>query len=105
MPKPITGISCLVALTCASVLMGCASAPQPEQYGFHRAAKQGQEYICAPPEVALRGSPWLADLSPGAHLSKQDICLTQAEWPRWLILHSKLMSAWRPSIGGFYTTP
>jgi hypothetical protein len=81
-------------LTSVSVLVACASSPPPEQFGFQRVAKEGQQYFCAPPEVALRGSPWLADVSPGSHLPTQDVCLTQAEWPKWLLLHSRLTNTW-----------
>jgi hypothetical protein len=86
-------------LTSVLLLVACASSPQPEQFGFRRVPMQGQEYFCAPAEVALRGSPLLADISPGSHLSSQDVCLTQAEWSKWLLLHSRLTNTWVPQQG------
>jgi hypothetical protein len=96
----------LAMLTSASVLAACASTPPPEQFGFRRVPVQGEEHFCAPPRVALRGSPWVADLSPGSHLPAQDICLTQAEWPKWLMFHSRLTNNFVPVYGAWsQTTP
>ena len=99
------GIIRFVMLTSAWALVACASSPPPEQFGFRRVAMQGQEYLCAPPDVALRGSPWLADLSPGSHLSTRDICLTQAEWREWLLKHSQLTNTWTPAPGVWSLSP
>jgi hypothetical protein len=95
-------------LTPALLLAACAaSLPKPEQYGFQRVPINGQEYYCAPPEWVIPPQVpalWVpaADLSgdiPSGifatrYPNTRNICLTQAQWPTWLLLRNRLDRSW-----------
>lgn len=98
----------LSTLTVALLLVACVSSlPKPEQYGFRRTAIKGHEYLCASTEWVVPPVV-LALLVPAAN-SNGDIpfgvvgarypnahetCLTQAQWPDWLMLHNTLIKYW-----------
>lgn len=97
-----------ILLASALVLAACATAlPTPEQYGFRREALNGKEYFCAPPQYVIPPvAPALfvpaADLSgdtpsgifgttyPNTH----EVCLTPAQWPKWLTMRNQLDQQW-----------
>ena len=97
-----------IILTSALLLVACAaSLPKPEQYGFRRVAINGQEYFCAPtewvvpPVVPALWTPAAdssADIPSGLFGTKypntREICLTQAQWPDWLMLRNRLDREW-----------
>jgi len=98
-----------IILTSAWVLVACTSTlPKPEQYGFRRVSIRGQEYLCAPPKAVI--PPVVAEwTSPDAYLSAdvfrtseistaypsvREVCLTQAQWPEWLMLRNRYNRIW-----------
>jgi hypothetical protein len=97
-----------IILAPALLLVACASSlPKPEQYGFQHVAINGQDYFCAPPEWVIPPQVpalWVpaADLSgdipTGIFATKypntRSICLTQSQWPTWLMLRNRLDRSW-----------
>ena len=91
--------------TAALVLVGCASSPNPEDFGLHRVAIKGQEYFCGAPKLIvppvathlpppnLVVSPNIVSGSPYPS-SLQELCLTQAQWPQWLMLYHRFGGDW-----------
>src|SRR5580658_3407880 len=99
---------------CTGVLLvaGCAT-PKPEEYGFQRVAIAGQESYCAPrdwvvpPVVAqdAAGDPLFpiyqqfltlpdTDVVSDAHVPFRAVCITQAQWPEWLMVRNKWNRDW-----------
>lgn len=98
----------LMMLTNALVLVACAtSLPRPEQYGFRRTAINGKEYFCAPtewvvppvvPALWVSAADSSGDIPSGlfgtSYPKTREICLTQAQWPDWLMLRNRLDRVW-----------
>lgn len=97
-----------IMLTSACMLGACVtSLPKPEQYGFRHVTINAKDYFCAPPEWVIPPvvpALWVksADLSGdvpsglfGTEYPKtREICLTQEQWPKWLMLRNKLDRVW-----------
>lgn len=95
------------------VLPACVmSLPKPEEYGFRRVPINGQEYFCAPtewvvppvvPALWVKAADTSGDIPSGlfgANYPKtREICLTQAQWPDWLMLRNRLEREWPISPG------
>lgn len=101
----------------AVLLAGCVS-PRPEDYGFQRVTLTGQERLCAPrdwvvPPVVPQdaaGDPlfpvyqqFLAlpsvDIVSEAHAPTRDVCITQAQWPQWLMVRNRWNRDWAVTPG------
>jgi hypothetical protein len=101
-----------VILIGASLLVGCATLT-PEDYGFQRVAMSGQEKYCAPrewvvPPVVPQESandpnfplyekfltlPYTNVVSD-AHPPTPEVCITQAQWPQWLMVRIQWKGNW-----------
>jgi hypothetical protein len=98
-------LASVMILMGAAMLVGCASSLKPEQFGFRHVAIAGREYLCAPPEVvvppyvplsypiAARPLPG-TDVVNGGYPPTREVCLTQAQWPQWLILRTRDPGQW-----------
>jgi hypothetical protein len=95
-----------------SLLLGCASL-RPRDYGFEPVAMSGEEYYCAPrewvvppvvpqevagdPDFPLYGQflklP-LTSFVPNAHRQTPEVCITQAQWPKWLMMRNQWKGDW-----------
>jgi hypothetical protein len=96
----------VVIFLSTSILVACASSSlKPEDYGFRRVAIGGQEYLCAPPEVVVPPYVPLAwpiarlplpstDVAGGGYPRTREVCLTQAQWPDWLVLRTRNERQW-----------
>jgi len=101
----------------ASFIAGCASLT-PQDYGFRSVAIQGEERFCAPrewvvpPVVALEAandpdfplySTFLSlpvvDFVSDAHPPMRGVCITQAQWPQWLMMRNQWMTNWAVTPG------
>jgi len=103
-------LTSVIILMGAAMLVACTSSLKPEQFGFRRVAIAGQEYVCAPPEVvvppyvplsypiAARPLP-STDVLGGAYPATREVCLTQAQWPQWLILRTRDYRQWPVTPG------
>lgn len=101
-------VGTLALVTSALLLAGCAaSLPKPEEYGFRRVAIKGQEYFCAPtqwvvppsaPALLVPAADASGDVPSGlfgvAYPNVREVCLTQAQWPQWLMLRTRLSHQW-----------
>jgi hypothetical protein len=98
-------LTSFIILVGAAMLVACASSLKPEQFGFRRVAIAGQEYLCAPPEVVVPPNVPLSypiaarplpstDVANGAYPATREVCLTQAQWPKWLILRTRDYRQW-----------
>lgn len=101
-----------VILAGALLLGGCAS-PRPEDYGFQRITISGQQQYCAPREWVVppvvaqdaAGDPLFPvykqfltlpyiDIVSETHAPTRDVCITQAQWPEWLMVRNKWNRDW-----------
>ena len=101
----------------AVLLPGCATL-QPQDYGFRQTAIGGQDYYCAPREwVAPPVVPAEASADPlfplyrqfltlpdmntasNGHPQTREVCITQAQWPQWLMMRTKWNRNWAVTPG------
>ncbi len=101
-------VTTFALLTSALMLAACASSlPKPEEYGFRRVAIKGQEYFCAPtqwvvpsfaPALQVAAADASGDVPSGlfgiAYPNVREVCLTQTQWPQWLMLRNRLSRQW-----------
>jgi hypothetical protein len=106
-----TFMGCVI-LTGSLLLVGCASV-KPEDYGFRRVTIAGQEQYCAPREWVVppvvpaeeANDPLYpmyrqfltlpyANIPSDAHAPARDVCITQAQWPQWLMVRNKWSRDW-----------
>jgi hypothetical protein len=111
--KHFTGLVILSTL----LPVGCASL-KPQDYGFRRVVITGEEQYCAPrewvvpPVVAQEAAddplyplytqfltlPY-ADIPSDAHAATRDVCITQAQWPQWLMVRTHWNRYWAVTPG------
>lgn len=107
----------LVILIGALLLVGCTTL-KPEDYGLRPVALEGQAYYCAPREwVVPPAVPDEAandplypmykqfltlperDIVSDAHPPTREVCITQAQWPQWLMMRTKWNRDWAVTPG------
>jgi len=101
-----------VILVCASLVVGCATLT-PEDYGFRRVALNGQDHFCAPrewvvppvvPQEAADDPDFplyeiflnlpVTDFVSHASPATPEVCIAQAQWPKWLMVRSQWKGNW-----------
>jgi hypothetical protein len=106
-----------IILTCAFLLVGCATV-KPEDYGFRRVTITGQEHYCAPREwvvppvvpAEVADDPLYpmyrqfltlpsTDIPSDAHAPTREVCITQAQWPQWLMMRTRWNRDWAVTPG------
>ncbi|MGC1458445.1 MAG: hypothetical protein WA825_09235 [Steroidobacteraceae bacterium] len=112
--KHFTGF---VILNSALLLVGCATL-KPEDYGLRYVRIKGQNYYCAPREWVVppvvpeevaddplfplyRQFLNLPDMNivSDAHAQTREACITQAQWPQWLMMRSRWNRDWAVTPG------
>ncbi len=110
-------LTSLIILNSALLLIGCTTL-KPKDYGFRQVAISGQDYYCAPREWVLPPVvPEEASADPLFPLYRQfltlpdanivsdtnpptrEVCITQAQWPQWLMMRTKWNRNWAVTPG------